>query len=129
MDIQVGAAWGLLKCTHVGPFKIEENEGGGITIERMVHCYVFECECGEKVRMPKSAFPGKRIMRDCGKCGGASRAAACVIAISVPQDLKLEIAELAAKEKCNVSYLWARLARWGLERWEEEHKHKSKTVA
>lgn len=121
-----GDKWGALTCTYSGMRTFEE-EDGPVTIERKVWCYVLQCECGKEVVVPRWEFKGKRAVRDCG-CGVAIQGGSMMVTVSVPRELQKRVLDMAVEDGVLVSHAWARLARWGLERREDEREQNGKKV-
>lgn len=62
--MQVGTKWAGLKCTGI---KLVESQDGAIT--ELVRVYQLVCVCGERLEVREDLWPGKRLLKSCGKSG------------------------------------------------------------
>lgn len=64
VKMQVGTKWAGLKCTGI---ELVESRDGAIT--ELVRVYQLVCECGERLEVREDLWPGKRLLKSCGKSG------------------------------------------------------------
>lgn len=115
--VMQGDKWGALHCTYAGMREIEQTTGSTY-IRGDVFVYELECECGNKLTIPRSVFRGKRVIRDCGKCASNTGGKAVGMSFTLPRNVAERLEAYASKTKVNRSQALAELVRLGLKQTE-----------
>lgn len=69
--MMIGTKWGFLECVGIKT-KVTEDAGGAVqetTNRGSEAIWQLQCACGHEFEMDAAKFPGKKIMRSCGRKG------------------------------------------------------------
>lgn len=69
--MMIGTKWGFLECVGIKT-KVMEDAGGAVqeTNSRGSEAiWQLQCACGHEFEMDAAKFPGKKVMRSCGRKG------------------------------------------------------------
>ena|SRR3990167_1962828 len=117
-QLQVGEQWGALHVTNVSYEEYTNDLGRGVK-EKYDHTlfYDLQCACGTEIHIWHAAFPGKRMMVDCGKCGEGQKKHydTAVKVVTLDVELIVEISRWGRNQNMKFSDAIAALASIGLE--------------
>lgn len=92
-----------------------KSESGAATYTRARRFYIFKCECGNTFEVWKDEWRGKRAMRDCGKCGLASRDGMFINQhIVMPIGMRAEIDLWRNEKGLNISAACVEILKMGM---------------
>lgn len=83
--MRIGEKWAALECTSIEDRTAPGDFGNG-RFTKYFKEYELKCKCGEVVYVLSKEFPGKRQMRDCGKCNSGFGSNCSMVALYMPEN-------------------------------------------